>query len=241
MQDIFAIIPARSGSKGVQNKNIKILAGKPLIAYSIAVARMAKNINRVIVSTDSEQYASIAREYGAEVPFLRPKEISGDNSTDYEVIKHTLDWFLCTEKMLPKYLVHLRPTTPLRDLNYINNAIDIIRQNNEATSLRSVHEMSESAYKTFEVENGYLKSVGSGSFELDSSNEPRQKFIKTYHGNGYVDVILSSFVMESKKIHGNRVLAYITPFINEVDVENDFKYLEYEISSNPTLFSRIFI
>ena len=176
MADVVAVIPARAGSKGVVDKNIKLLAGHSLIEYSIAVARLAIGIDRIIVSTNSEVDASIARDYGAEVPFLRPDEISGDTSTDYDFVRHLLDWMLSNEGNMPKYLVHLRPTTPLREENYIDAAINRIKKTGSATALRSVHEMSESAYKTFEIEGDYLKSVGSNSFALDTFNDPRQRF-----------------------------------------------------------------
>lgn len=238
--NVVAIIPARSGSKGIPDKNIKPLAGRPLIAYSIAAARLTKNIDRIIVSTDSEQYANIAREYGAEVPFLRPSEISTDNSTDYDFIKHALDWMLDNEGYQPQYLVHLRPTTPLREVTYIDAALACIKQFDEATALRSIHEMPESAYKFFEIDKGFLKAVGTGSFDMEASNEPRQNFKKTYKGNGYVDVIKSAYVMENKKIHGDKVIAYIIPQVFEVDTLEDFDYLEYQVTKCPILVNRLF-
>jgi len=240
MASVAAIIPARAGSKGVVDKNIKPLAGKPLMAYSIKAARLAKNIDRVIVSTDSEKYAAIAREYGAEVPFLRPQAISTDTSPDYQFLKHALDWLMGNEGTLPKYLVHLRPTTPLREVRYIDLAVETIRRNSNATALRSVHEMSESAYKTFEIEGSYLKRVGVDSFDVDAANEPRQKFNKTYEANGYVDVIISEYVMKHQKIHGNHVLGYVTPRVTEVDAEDDFNYLEYQITVNNKIVNKLF-
>lgn len=240
MDEVVAIIPARSGSKSVSDKNIRLLAGKPLLAYSIAASRLTSNIDRVIVSTDSQGYANIARESGAEVPFLRPMEISGDMSTDYQLIKHALDWFQDNEGRQPEYLVHLRPTTPLRDPRCIEAAIEMIKNDSKATALRSVHEMSESAYKTMEIENRYLKCVGSGSFDLDAANNPRQMFNKTYKPNGYVDVIVSSYVMKNQKIHGDRVLAYVTECVVEVDTTDDFDYLEYKVASDSLLFDRLF-
>ena len=240
MSQVVAIIPARSGSKSIPDKNIKHLAGKPLIAYSIAAARLAKNIDRVIVSTDSQKYADIAAQYGAEVPFLRPVKISGDTSTDYLCIKHALDWLQDQGGSQPEYLVHLRPTTPLRDSRCIEDAIELLRNNEVATALRSVHEMSESAYKTMEIETGFLKRVFCGSFDLDAANDNRQRFSKTYHPNGYVDIIRSSFVRENQKLHGNCVLAYISESAVEVDTINDFAYLEYKVASNPSLVNRLF-
>lgn len=240
MADIVAIIPARSGSKGLPDKNIKLLAGFPLIAYSIAVARLADNVDRVIVSTDSELYANIAREYGAEVPFLRPAKISGDSSTDYEFIKHVLDWLQENEGYQPKYLVHLRPTTPLRDPACIEKSIERIHHDNYATALRSVHEMSETAYKTVEIDRDYLKCICSGSFDLDAANQPRQVFPKTYIANGYVDIYKSSYVVKNKKILGDKVIAYVTPRIFEVDTLEDFDYLEYQVAKKPAVVKKLF-
>ncbi len=240
MANVVAVIPARSGSKGVVDKNIKLLGKHPLIAYSIAAAKLASGIDRIIVSTDSSEYASIASEYGAEVPFLRPPEISGDNSTDYEWIKHVLDWMKNEEGFVPRYLVHLRPTTPLRETKYINAAINLIKKNNYVSALRSVHEMSESAYKAFEIEGNYLKSIGSNSFALDASNDPRQGFNKTYQANGYVDVIKTEYVIKNNKLHGDRVIAFIIPHVVEVDTPDDFDYLEYQIAKNPAVVKKLF-
>ncbi len=240
MADIVAVIPARSGSKGVVDKNIKILAGRPLLAYSIAAAQLAINIQRTIVSTDSEHYASIAREYGAEVPFLRPVEISGDASSDYEFIKHALDWMKENEGYQPEYLVHLRPTTPLREPSYIDTAIEQMKHDDGATALRSVHEMSESTYKTFEIEIGFLKCVCTGSWDIEAVGRARQEYKKTYEGNGYVDIIKSSYVLKNCQIHGDRVIAYVTPRIFEADTPEDFDYLEYQVARNPMLVKRLF-
>ena len=240
MIDVVAIIPARSSSKGVPGKNIKLLAGKPLLAYSIAAARLSRKIDRVIVSTDSEHYANIAREYGAETPFIRPAELSADSSGDYEWIKHALDWIEDNDGYQPEYLVHLRPTTPLREVSYIDGAIERIKKDNDATALRSMHEMSETAYKTLEIEGGYLKCICSGSFDIDAANLPRQTYEKTYVANGYVDIIRSSFVIENEKVLGNRVIAYITPGITDIDTLEDFEYLEYQIAKYPELVSRLF-
>ena len=115
MSNIIAIIPARSGSKSVKDKNIALLSGYPLIAYSIVAAKKSELIDRIIISTDSEEYQKIALQYGAEVPFLRPTEYSTDTSTDRDFLIHAMNWLEENERQAPEYWVHLRPTTPLRD------------------------------------------------------------------------------------------------------------------------------
>ncbi|PYR99017.1 MAG: cytidylyltransferase, partial [Acidobacteria bacterium] len=136
---VFALIPARGGSKGVPKKNIKLLGGYPLIAYSIAAAKLCPLVDRIVVSTDSEDIANISKKYGADVPFLRPAELATDSSPDRDFILHALAYFERQERNTPEYIVHLRPTTPLRDPALMAEAIECIRNNSEATSLRSAH------------------------------------------------------------------------------------------------------
>lgn len=231
MDKVIALIPARAGSKGVSNKNIRDLGGYPLIAWSIMAAKKSKLIDRVIVSTDSEEYAKLAIQFGAEAPFLRPSEISGDRSTDYDCIVHALDW-LALNGGEPQYIVHIRPTTPLRDPLFIDCAIEVFENSSKKiTALRSAHEMSESAYKTFEItEDGRFKRVASEGTALDSANNARQQFPSTYHANGYVDVMSTRFIREHGVLHGDWVLPFITPSVVEVDTEDDFLYLEYQIA-----------
>lgn len=227
MADVMAFVPARSGSKGVPDKNIKPLCGHPLLAFSIRAAQEARSVGRVIVSTDSQGYADAARAYGAEVPFLRSEDISQDTSSDYDVVVHLLDWLKTHEGDMPTYLVHLRPTTPLRDPSLIDAAVETIIQDNKATALRSVHPMSETAYKSFERKGRYLKCLGTGSMDVEAANQARQAFPATYQANGYVDVLRTQTVLETKKLHGTRVIAFVTPEVVEVDTHSDFSYLEY--------------
>jgi len=228
---IVAVIPARSGSKGVKNKNIHPLNSKPLISFSIQAANFTQSIERVFVSTDSQQYAEIALKYGAEVPFLRPKEISQDMSTDYEFMNHFLNWYYKTNNSVPAYIIHLRPTTPLRDPAIIEKAIQTMINCENATALRSIHEMSESAYKTFELTDSLLKCIGTGSYELDHANNARQSFPTTYFANGYVDILKSEIIVNDNLIHGNKVIGYITPCTTEVDTYDDIDYLEFLIQT----------
>ena len=239
VNNVVALIPARSGSKGVPNKNIKLLAGYPLIAYSIKAALKSKLIDRVIVSTDSEEYASIAREYGAEVPFLRPSELSGDKATDAQFFKHAVDWFKENEEVVPEYFAHIRPTTPLRNPQIIDEVLNSFMGSN-FTALRSVHKMSESSYKSFEIENDKLKCLCGGGFDIESANLDRQAYPSTYDANGYIDVVRSEMVIQENLIHGDRVQAYVTDVSYEIDELSDIDFLEYLITKSPELVKRLF-
>jgi CMP-N,N'-diacetyllegionaminic acid synthase len=122
-KQVLALIPARSGSKGIPDKNIATFGGKPMLAHSIEHALQAPSVTRTVVSTDSEVYANIARQWGAECPFLRPAEISGDLSTDLEAIQHALKWLDEHEGYRPQICVHLRPTYPRRRVEDIERCI----------------------------------------------------------------------------------------------------------------------
>ena len=240
MKNIIAIIPSRSGSKGVPGKNIKNILGRPLMAYSIKAALHSKLIDRVIVSTDSPEYAEIAINYGAEVPFLRPKEISQDNSTDLDFFKHAIEWMRANEGYIPEYFVHLRPTTPMRDPIIIDNAIDKL-MNSNFTSLRSVHKMSESAYKTFEIKGDILSRIFDQGTDLDESNFSRQSYPTTYDANGYVDVVRSQLITEENLLHGNRVLPFLTESTNEIDEKGDIDKVQYLLERNILNINKLFL
>ncbi|MFT6435891.1 MAG: N-acylneuraminate cytidylyltransferase [Candidatus Azotimanducaceae bacterium] len=239
MKDIVAIIPARSGSKGVANKNILPLGGKPLLAFSIAVAKKSSLIDRVIVSTDSEEYALIARQYGAEVPFLRPASISGDKATDAEFFAHLIHWFESNEPYVPEFFAHLRPTTPIRDFEVIDNALRGF-VNSTYSALRSCHRMSESSYKSFEITDRKLKTICTGEFDIESANFNRQSFPETFEANGYIDIIRSELVRKRGIIHGEQVQAFVTERAYEIDEPIDVEFLEYLIQRNPEHLSSIF-
>ena len=228
MADIVAIIPARSGSKSLSDKNIKELSGHPLIAYSIAVAKLSKKIEKVIVSTNSQEYAKIAKQYGAEVPFMRPDKFSMDTSTDKGFLLHAMKWYEENEGIVPEYWIHLRPTTPLREVKVVDNAIDEIKKDKRATSLRSGHKAPESPLKWLVRDNNYFKGLISG----EASNLPKEAFEQVYIPDGYVDVIKSSFVMNKKEIHGAKMIGFESPVCNEVDSLNEFEYIQYQLDKN---------
>ena len=240
MEKIFALIPARSGSKGVPNKNIRKLGGHSLIKWAINVCKKSALIDDIYFSSDSENYCKEAIRFGAKAPFLRPKEISGDSSSDYEMVNHALSWFEQNAE-LPRLIVHIRPTSPLRDPLVIDQAITTFLENPNRTALRSIHEMSESAYKSFEIsQEDKLVSFFEKKNDLDSSNKPRQMFPKTYAANGYVDILSTDHIIKNKTIHGNNVLPFITSKLVEVDSEDDFSYLSYIIAENQNIIKKIF-
>lgn len=227
---VYGIIPARGGSKGVPNKNIKLLGGYPLIAYSIAAGKLAKKIDRIIVSTDSQEFAEISKRYGAEVPFLRPAEFAQDRSPDRDFVLHAVKWFEENEKCAPDYIVHIRPTTPLRDPVKMDEAIEQMAANAKATSLRSAHPCSESPFKWFmKKDDGFYTGINTD--DMDKLNLPRQMFPTVYIPDGYVDVLKTDFVKSAPGIHGQFVLSYISPVCREVDSIEDFEMLEFQIKN----------
>jgi N-acylneuraminate cytidylyltransferase len=226
--DVIAIIPARSGSKGVPNKNIKLLGEYPLLAYSIAVAKLG-GIDKVLLSTDSEEYAEIAERFGAQVPFLRSAEISSDQSTDYDFMNHAMRWYAGNNDDLPEYWVHLRPTSPLRDPKIIRDAIDKMLTSYKVDSLRSAHEVPESPFKWFLKDEENLFKGLRDDLTPEKVNAPRQTFPKAYNPNGYVDVVNASHVLNASNLHGDRMYVYETPICTEIDTLDDFEFLNYQL------------
>jgi len=223
---IIALIPARGGSKSIPKKNIIDIGGHPLIAYSIAVAKLSKFIDRIIVSTDSREIAEIAKHYGAEVPFLRPKKFATDNARDIGLIKHAIRWLKRNENFHPAYLVFLRPTTPLRNIRVVDGAISEIIKDKKATALRSGHLFESSAYKLFKKKGDYAEFFGGKDFKPDVEYQdfPRQKLPATYKANGYVDIILPKTVERTCKLHGKRIRAFVTDEVADIDNLKDVNF-----------------
>ncbi|MDJ0840063.1 MAG: acylneuraminate cytidylyltransferase family protein [Acidobacteriota bacterium] len=228
--DTIAFIPARGGSKGVPGKNIRPLHGYPLMAYSIAAARMSSQIQRVVVSSDCEEICAIARAYGAETPFMRPAAAASDTATDRDVILHAMEWMWEHEGRVPEYWVYLRPTTPLRDARIIDAAVEEIKHKTEATSLRSGHPAPESPFKWFKKNaEGYFVGIDPTETRPEYYNLPRQAFEPVYIPNGYVDIVKASFAMNNTLLQGNHMIGFATPVVEEVDTLEQFSYLEYQI------------
>ena len=217
---ILCIIPARSGSKGLPHKNIKDYRGKPLLAWSIEQAQLCRYEMKIVVSTDSKEYADIAMKYGAEAPFLRPSEISGDLSTDYECVKHSVEWLKQNQQYYPDIVLQLRPTSPLRKVEDINNAIGLFLENRENyDSLRSVIEFEKSPYKMYTLTENTLVPLFK---KVDDINEPynqcRQILPKCYLHNGYIDIFNTS-ILEDATISGKRIYPYVMNKEDTLDID----------------------
>ena len=228
-KNIIALIPARGGSKSIPKKNIVDVGGFPLIAYSIAVAKMSKYIARIIVSTDSQEIAEIAKHYGAEVPFLRPAEFATDTAVDADVVKHALGWLKDNEQYEPECLAFLRPTTPLRDPRVIDQAIETLLLHPEASSLRSGHEIRESPYKLFGKEGDFFVGLFPADPRPEYYNLPRQSFPPVYQPDGYVDIWKAETIAKTGMLHGPKVLAWIVQDVGELDKPQDLEFVRFQL------------
>jgi len=225
---ILCLIPARSGSKGILDKNIKILNGKPLIAHSIEQAKETKyyknNQMRIVVTTDSEKYANIAKEYGAEIPVLRPIEISQDLSTDLEFMKHMVDYLKEKENYNPDIIMQLRPTQPIRKIEDINKCLDLFIENyNDYDSLRTVIPYDKSPFKMYEIKDNVLTPLFKtlkieGTNIIEPYNQCRQLLPETFLHNGYVD-ILKPYLLNENKISGEKIYPYIMNKKDTIDID----------------------
>ncbi len=225
--DILAFIPARGGSKRIPKKNIRLLNGKPLIAYTIEAARKSRHINRTVVSTDSEEIASVAKEHGAEVPFLRPESVSQSNSTEMEFFNHALDWFSKNENYEPDLIVLLYPTSPFRKPESIDRAIEEMLAHPEADSLRSVRLCSEHPYKMWVIEDRYLKPFVKGE-DLNMHTLSYQLLPTVYIQNASIYITKPSTIRNKKSPTGDVIIPFIMDDIESIDINNpmDFHFAE---------------
>jgi CMP-N,N'-diacetyllegionaminic acid synthase len=219
--EIWAFIPARSGSKSIKDKNLVILKKKPLIAHSIIVAKNCNKIDKIVFSSDSKKYFNIAKKYGDFLFHHRNKKISSDQSTDFEVFK---DFTRNYKGTLPKFFIHLRPTTPFRDPKILEKIISkFIKNQKKYSSLRSLSLMTNPIYKSVVIKNNKLFSPIFKSFSLDKINKPRQKYPNSYMPNGYVDIIKTKSIFNGF-LHGDKSMPYTNKdFVSDIDSYFDLK------------------
>lgn len=220
MSGVLALIPARGGSKGIPRKNVRIVAGKPLIAWTIGHALAAASIDRTIVSTDDEEIAEAARSSGAEVPFMRPAELAGDESRDLDAFRHALGWLDEHEGYEPELVVHLRPTCPVRSVARVDEAVRLMAAHPEADSLRSVSWPVQTPYKMWRNAGPYLEPLLRVEGVAEPYNEPRQSLPDVWWQNGYVDIVRARTVLDLGSMTGQRILAFP---VDEPIVELDYE------------------
>ena len=229
--EVLAIIPARGGSKGIPRKNIKLFAGYPLIAYSIAAGLQSELTTRVIVSTDDEEIAEVARKWGAETPFLRPAEYAADNTLDLPVFQHALRWLKENENYVPDIVLQLRPTSPARPRTLVDDAVRLLMDHPEADSVRGVVLADENPHKMWRVDpetglmSGLLKVEG-----IDEPyNAPRQKLPPVYWQTGHIDAIRPERTfMAGDSMSGKNILPLFLDPDFTIDIDNPFDWMRYE-------------
>lgn len=218
---IDCIIPARSGSKSISNKNITLLGGYPLLAYSIAAAKLSSKVHNIYVSTDSREYADIAKIYGAEVLYLRPRNISRDHSMDIDFFQYHIDFFNKNNLNLPDYFINLRPTTPLRESKIIDDAVNVFINDKTSTSLRSAHKVALTPYKMFKRDGKHMRPFLTDDSIVESHSAARQLFDDAYVGNGYIDIVDPVQINEKNMLYGDNIFLYETDIVSDIDRSQD--------------------
>ena len=233
---ILAIIPARGGSKGVLKKNIREVAGKPLIAWTIEASKASRFITRTIISTDTEEIATVAKTYGADVPFLRPAELAKDLSTDVEFINHALDFLEKNENYVPDIILRLPPTSPLRTTAHIDEGIQKLLDTPEADSVRPITKAPKHPYKMWKIsEDGawlqpFLPSSFTG-FE-EPQNMPRQLLPPVYVHTGAMDIIRTASFKKYQSTSGPKVAFFQMPEQDSVNIDSelDLEFADFLLS-----------
>lgn len=230
MVEVLAIIPARGGSKSIPRKNIRSLGGHPLIAYSIAAGLAAKSVTRLVVSTDDEEIATVARKYGAEVPFLRPAEYSQDQTPDLPVFRHALEWLGENESYRADIVVQLRPTSPFRRVSQINDAIHLLEAHPEADAVRTVCLPFQNPYKMWRIgKDGRMEPLGRElGVAIEPYNQPRQALPDVYWQTGYVDACRAGTILEKQSMTGDCILPLVIDPGDWIDIDSPDDWLRAE-------------
>ncbi len=230
MNDILALIPARGGSKGIPRKNIKTFAGYPLIAWSIAAARQSELVTRVIVSTDDEEIAAVAREWGAETPFLRPAELAQDKTTDLPVFEQALKWLEDVEGYRPEIVIQLRPTSPIRPRGMVDDSIRILLEHPDADCVRGVVPAGQNPFKMwrFNGEGKPLNPLLAVDGIAEPYNAPRQILPPVYWQTGHIDAIRTSTIVQKHSLTGDVIYPLLIDPKYTVDIDNLPDWAKYE-------------
>ncbi|AUS28881.1 acylneuraminate cytidylyltransferase family protein [Paenibacillus sp. P2(2022)] len=213
----LAVIPARSGSKGLPGKNIRLLHEKPLIQYSIEAALNSGCVDEVVVTTDSEDIARVSSQAGAAVPFIRPAELATDVAKSIDVLKHAVEFYEQTKNQYFDVIMLLQPTSPLRNALDIKEAYTLFL-NNQADSLQSVNLSGEQPYLLREMDNGKLTAY----LKDEREHLRRQDLKELYALNGAIYIVKRDLLMNSDTLVGPHNCGYIMPRERSVDIDDEF-------------------
>lgn len=228
--EILTIIPARGGSKGIPRKNIQSFAGFPLVAFSIAAALQAEMVTRVLVSTDDDEIAEVARCFGAETPFLRPAELASDCTTDLPVFQHTLAWLEENESYHPDIVLHLHATTPVRPHGCLDSAIRLLLDQPQADCVRSVVEAGQNPHKMWRIDvaTGLMDPLLTVPGIAEPYNVPRQSLPPIYWQTGHVNAIRPA-VIRGGSMTGRIILPIIIDpgYLVDIDTLADWEHADW--------------
>jgi N-acylneuraminate cytidylyltransferase len=216
--EVLAIVPARGGSKSIPRKNLRLLAGVPLLAWSVAAARASRRVARVIVSTDDEEMRDVALAAGAEAPFLRPPALAADETPDLPVFVHALEWLQREEGYRPEIVVQLRPTSPLRPPHLVDAAVDALASRPGAHSARTVCPPAQNPYKMWRERGGWLRPM-LGDAGPEAYNRPRQILPQTLWQTGHVDAIQRDTILRRRSMTGTRVVPVLVEPSYAIDID----------------------
>ena len=232
--EILAVVPARGGSQSIPRKNIKPFAGHSLLAYSVAAGLQSTLVTRVIISTDDDEIAEIAREYGAEVPFMRPAELAMDETTDLPVFQHALNWLSSEEDYNPALVVQLRPTSPIRPPDCVDRALKLLMAEPRADSVRGVVPSGQNPYKMWMISDAGPMSPLLQDGPDEAYNQPRQGLPATHWQTGHIDAIRASTLLEKGSMSGDIILPLVVDarYAVDIDTENDWRRAERLVEEN---------
>jgi N-acylneuraminate cytidylyltransferase len=220
--EVLAIIPARGGSKGIPRKNIRNFAGAPLISYSIAAALQSSVVTRTVLSTDDEDIAAVGRRWGAEVPVLRPAEFAQDQTLDLPVFQHMLGYLKKQEGYTPDVVLQLRPTSPVRPKTMLDDAVNLLLKNPQATSVRGVVPAGQNPHKMWRIDpqTGRMNSLLKVDGVAEPYNAPRQILPPVYWQTGHIDAIRPAIITEQNTMSGDVILPLMVEPRFTVDLDN---------------------
>ncbi len=216
---VLAIVPARGGSKGIQRKNLVPFNGEPLVVHSIRQALRCKLITRVVVSTEDHEIRDCALASGAEVPFLRPMDLAGDQVLDLPVFRHVLDTLKQSERYVPSLVVHLRPTAPHRRPEWIDQAIQLLQDHADADSVRSVSLVNQHPYRTFRIKDGLLDPVMKHEHPAPHVLR-RQDLPPIYYYNCVIDATRPATIEMKESMTGSRILPFVLDADEVIDIDS---------------------